>query len=233
MSTPQSDDGHRRTRRWMAFGLFLLLLALIAAGFALQLAHGSAMSGQEAERLIRSWGATGVAASLALMVGHAFVPFPAEFVAIANGMVFGVLLGTAITWVGAMLGAALSFGLARRLGQPFVDSLAPAGSCDRIREWTRSRGTVALLAVRLVPVVSFNLVNMVAGVAGVGWLTFLWTTALGILPMTSMMVLAGAGILVPEAWPAVGAGVAVLLAGLAWIGRIRSRGARRAPRTRQ
>ena len=54
------------------------------------------------------------------MVLHSFVPFPAEVVAMANGMLYGPLWGTLITWVGAMLGAYLAFGLARWLGRPFV-----------------------------------------------------------------------------------------------------------------
>lgn len=45
--------------------------------------------------------------------GYTFLPFPAEFVAIANGMVHGAFWGTVITWAGAMLGAFLSFGLTR------------------------------------------------------------------------------------------------------------------------
>jgi uncharacterized membrane protein YdjX (TVP38/TMEM64 family) len=62
--------------------------------------------------LIRSWGAWGVVGSIGLMVAHSFVPFPAELLAIANGMVFGPIAGTVVTWVGAMLGAFAAFGAA-------------------------------------------------------------------------------------------------------------------------
>jgi hypothetical protein len=40
-------------------------------------------------KLIRSWGSSGVLASIGLMVAHSFVPFPAEIVACANGMIYG------------------------------------------------------------------------------------------------------------------------------------------------
>lgn len=145
IGAPQSDDGRRHPGRWMARGLFALLLALVAAGFALQLADGDALWGRDAEHLVRSWGTAGVAASLALLVAHTFVPFPAEFVAIANGMVFGVLLGTAITWAGAMLGAALSFGLARRLVRPDPRVDTPARHCGAAG---RSPGAGGLLQPR-------------------------------------------------------------------------------------
>ena len=54
------------------------------------------------------------------MILHSFVPFPAEQIAIANGMLFAVW-GTLVTWIGAMMGAALAFALARRYGKPLVD----------------------------------------------------------------------------------------------------------------
>ena len=84
---------------------------------------GSSFRPSAVEELIASWGMWAVAGSIMLMVLHSFVPFPAELVAIANGMLFGPVWGTLITWTGAMLGAYLAFGLARWLGRPFVGQM--------------------------------------------------------------------------------------------------------------
>ena len=65
---------------------------------------------------IRSWGHWAVVGSIALMLAHSFLPFPPEIITLANGMVFGPLSGSVITWVGAMLGAISTFGLVRLLG---------------------------------------------------------------------------------------------------------------------
>src|SRR3546814_5458492 len=70
------------------------------------------------EDVILSWGHWGVLASIGLMVLHSFVPFPAEFVALANGMLYGPVWGTIITWIGAMLGAFLALCLSRAFGRP-------------------------------------------------------------------------------------------------------------------
>jgi len=88
------------------FGLFLLGLTLLAG--ALYLGVYSGFSAQEFEATIRSWGAWGVVCSIGLMIAHSFLPFPAEFLAIANGMAYGPVWGAAITWTGAMLGAYLA-----------------------------------------------------------------------------------------------------------------------------
>lgn len=150
--------------------------------------------------LIRGWGAWGVAGSLGLMVLHSFVPFPAECLALANGMVFGLFWGTLITWTGAMLGAWLAFGVARVLGRPFVSRVVPARHWERIDAWSGDHGWSALLAARLVPVIAFNLINYAAGLVRVSWWTFTWTTAVGILPLTVLMVLLGERMATMPAW---------------------------------
>src|SRR3990172_6952202 len=97
----------------------LLLVALVALLWWLA-PPGFGGTVEGVEELIRSWGAWGVAGSIGLMVAHSFLPFPAEIIALANGMVYGPLWGAVITWTGAMLGASVAFGLGRALGRPFV-----------------------------------------------------------------------------------------------------------------
>lgn len=208
-------------RRLCVLGLVLVAVVVIAVTGAIFVVHevGGGVSDAEIERFIKSWGAASAVASVFLMAVHAFVPFPAEFVAFANGMLFGLLWGSVVTWLGAMIGAALSFGLARRFGQPLLRGAIAARRWEAMRDWIGRRGTVALLGARLLPVLSFNLVSMAAGFAGVGWWPFLWTTGVGILPMTVAMALLGAGVLQSSAWmmaAAIFAMVGVGVGGLAW-----------------
>ena len=46
-------------------------------------------------------------------VAVAILPIPAEIPAMVNGMVFGPFWGTLVTWISALLGAQISFELAR------------------------------------------------------------------------------------------------------------------------
>jgi uncharacterized membrane protein YdjX (TVP38/TMEM64 family) len=158
------------------------------------------MSVEAAVREIRGWGMWGVAASIALMVAHSFLPFPAEIVACANGIVYGAFWGAVITWVGAMLGAAVAFALVRWLGRPFVARMVPAQQLARLDEWSRERGGAVLLTARLVPVIAFNLINYVAALSGISWWTFLWATGLGILPLTILLSILGDRMLSMPFW---------------------------------
>lgn len=143
------------------------------------------------ENLIVSWGAWGVFAAIGLMVVHSFIPFPAEFVAIANGMIYGVFWGTFITWVGAMLGAFLSFGLTRMIGRPFVSKMLSNRRLQAVDDWVADHGGKTLLLSRFIPIISFNLINYAAGLTRLSWWTFAWATGLGILPLTIIMVIMG------------------------------------------
>ncbi len=164
---------------------------------------GYELSTEAVEAQIRAWGAWGVAGSILLMILHNFIPFPAEILAMANGMVYGPVWGVLITWTGAMLGAYLAFGLARWLGRPFVLGMVAKRHRVAVDRWALQEGSGALLASRLVPVISFNLVNYAAGLTAISWWTFTWATAFGILPLTILMVLVGHGVLSGETitWP--------------------------------
>jgi uncharacterized membrane protein YdjX (TVP38/TMEM64 family) len=143
------------------------------------------------EQLIGSAGVWGAGVSIGLMVLHSFLPFPAELLAIVNGMIYGPIWGTVITWVGAMLGAFAAFGLARALGQRFVHQLLTEKNAQSVDDWVASHGPGTLLLSRFIPVISFNLINYAAGLTKISWWHFAWTTGVGILPLTTLMVVMG------------------------------------------
>jgi uncharacterized membrane protein YdjX (TVP38/TMEM64 family) len=194
----ETSEGAAGMRRSSVIGGAALLVVLLGAIAAFFLAGGDlaqimaiGLSAEQIAETIRSWGAWAMIGSILLMVAHSLVPLPSEFIAIANGIVFGLVVGTLITWIGAMLGAILAFALSRWLGRRFVQSVLPARYATAIDEWTKEQGTQVLLISRVLPVVSFNLINYAAGLTSVSWWTFLWTTGLGILPLTFLMVYAG------------------------------------------
>ncbi|MEM9473318.1 MAG: TVP38/TMEM64 family protein [Pseudomonadota bacterium] len=196
----QDIDRVRKSRHktvkfaWRALTGFVVVLALLLGGFAAiwLLKDGTVgLSGDTIAAYVKSWGVWGQLSVIGLMIAHSFIPFPAEFVAIAAGMSFGVVWGTVLTWVGAMIGALLAFGIARKLGRPFVADVLTSGQLAKIDKNATVTGAPAMIAVRLVPVIAFNLINYGAGLTEVGWWRFTWTTAVGILPLTFLMALLG------------------------------------------
>lgn len=170
------------------------VLAAWALGFCL--AHGGfgawpAPGVQDVKAYIKDAGPWGVLISIGLMVAHSFIPFPSEIITMANGMVYGVLWGSVISWAGAMLGALVAFGLSRLLGRRYVERFIQSRHMERAERMIERYGTGALLFVRLLPIFSFNLINYLAGLTSISLWTFIWTTAVGMLPMTVLMSLMG------------------------------------------
>ena len=198
--TPSRRSPLTRAIPFGAAAMVLLVLVAVFAGYYFD--PSEAIWIQQIEDEIQSWGPLSAVASIGLMVVHSFVPFPAEFVAIANGMLFGLVWGVILTWIGAMLGAFAAFGLARLLGRPFVGRMVRRKDWKHLDDWTADQGWRLLLISRFIPVVAFNLINYAAGLTRVSWFTFAWTTGVGILPIIILMVLAGGNIelMTWEAW---------------------------------
>ena len=179
----------------LRLGIGIVALALlIGAGLYLVLADqpfGFDLSQEGVATWVKSLGAAGGLGIAGLMIIHSFLPFPAELVVLVAGLVYGTVWGTIYSWIGAMIGAVLCFMLARWLGHDFVEKAMTPAQRARLAGLTEAHSAEALLAARLIPVISFNLVNYGAGLTMVSWGTFLWTTAIGILPMTIVTAFCG------------------------------------------
>jgi len=181
-------------RRVTAVAVFTVVAALSVAGALLHERIPIQEWALRLEALMRPLGPLAAVFSIALMVLHSLVPFPAELLALANAVVFGPLWGAVITWCGAMAGAVLAFAVARWIGRRRILGRTSA-QYQRMERWLVRWGVPALLVLRLLPIVSFNLVNVGAGLAPVRWRTFLWTTAVGVIPMIVLMSTLGGAII--------------------------------------
>ena len=110
---------------------------------------------------------------------------------LTGGFLFGVGVGAPSAACAATIGAAVLFLAARTILNDFRRGL-PGGAVDRIREGFRRSAWSYMLSLRLTPLVPFWLVNLAAAAAGIPLRTFIWTTAVGILPATFIFAAAGA-----------------------------------------
>ena len=134
-------------------------------------------------------------------VAVAILPIPAEIPALINGMAFGPVWGSLITWLSALFGAQVSFELARRFGRPLGERLVPERVLTRADGLVEAAGWPALLALRLIPTVAFTALNWSAGLTKLRRSTFVWTTAVGILPGAIAFTATGSGLLAVLADP--------------------------------
>lgn len=146
-----------------------------------------------------------------LYAAATLVPLPKNVLSTLAGLLFGLVVGLVVVLVAALLGAAAAFVLGRWLGRAAVERLTGA-RVARLDGMLRRRGLLAVIGVRLVPVLPFTAINYVAGLTAVRPRDYALGTALGIIPGTVAFVALGAYGSSPGSWPFVLA--VVLLVGL-------------------
>ncbi len=177
----------------------LLLLAVLGGGYALGVQHWlswQALAARQAELHQAVVARPVAAAGLYVLVYAAAVAvsFPGAVVlTIAGGLLFGVVEGTVLAVSGATLGAVVFFVAARTALQPLLARRFGA-LLERLRPGMERNGFSYVLALRLVPVVPFWLINIAAALGGVRLSAFALATLLGIVPAGAVYASVGAGI---------------------------------------
>ncbi len=105
----------------------------------------------------------------------------ATVLSLIGGFLFGPFLGLLLINIGATTGALLVFLAARFLFGNSIQEKYPE-KLERFNREISQNGTNYLLTLRLIPIFPFFLINLFAGFTRIPVLTFLWTTAVGIIP---------------------------------------------------
>lgn len=145
---------------------------------------------------IRSYGAFAIIISMLLMILQSVAaPIPAFLITFANAAVFGWVAGAAISWAGAMLGAALCFGLSRLFGRDVVVKITGKTALQSVDQFFVSYGAKSIFIARLLPFLPFDPISYAAGLTGMRFVPFLIATGLGQLPATLIYSYAGSSML--------------------------------------
>lgn len=105
----------------------------------------------------------------------------ATVLSLLGGFVYGPFAGVLLINIGATSGALLVFLAARFLIGNMVQQKY-GKSLEKFNLELAENGKNYLLSLRLIPIFPFFLINLLAGVTEIKVSTFVWTTALGIIP---------------------------------------------------
>lgn len=186
-----------------------LFLSLIAASVVVAVTLDLPTAG-ELRQKIDSYG---WAAPVVFVGGYALVtlaPVPKNVLSAAAGLVFGLGTGALLVWVAALIGALTAYGLGRLLGREAVERLTST-PVQKVDALVARRGLLAVLVVRLVPVVPFTVINYTAGLTGIRFWQYTVGTAFGIIPGTVAYVALGTYGTSPSSWPFLVSVAALLL----------------------
>jgi uncharacterized membrane protein YdjX (TVP38/TMEM64 family) len=118
------------------------------------------------------------------------LPVPRTAFTLAAGLLFGPLWGVLIAVVSSTASAVLAMTLVRAAGWQLT-RLVRHRSIETVDERLRTRGWLAVLSLRLIPVLPFSVINYAAGASAVRPLPYTLATVAGLLPGTAAVVILG------------------------------------------
>lgn len=183
-------------RRFLPLGLLVLGLVLaLALGLDRYLTldalreHRSALAAFAAAHLAAALGLY----ALAYVLVVAFSLPGGAVMTLLGGFLFGTWIGGAVTVVSATIGAVLIFLAARTaLAAPLRTRAGPW--LKRLEAGFGDNAVSYLLALRLIPLFPFFVVNIAPAFLGVPLRVYAWTTLVGIVPGTFVYASVGNGL---------------------------------------
>lgn len=196
MAEGEAQQGKDGLRRFAPLGAIALALALFfALGLDRAVSFESLVETRAAWRaFVAAHPAASILGFVALYAALVAISAPgATIMTLAAGALFGPWVGAPVAALAATLGACVLFLAARSsLGASLAARAGPALS--RVMAGFRKDAVSYMLFLRLSPLFPFWLVNLAAALAGAPFGTFVWTTALGVLPAAGVFAYAGASL---------------------------------------
>ncbi len=184
----------RRKQRWLKDAFRIAIVAAIfgTTAYLLSLPQVRAefFDVDHVRSLIRAHGPGGILLFISLTALAIGFGVPRLWVSALAGGLFGAVLGTVVGQIASMLGAIITFSIARLLLRSVVVRRMPS----QLRVWYdrfNKHGFFWLFYIRLFPFANATVTNVIGGVAQVSFWTFLVATFLGYLPETLIFAIFG------------------------------------------
>ncbi|MTI48763.1 MAG: TVP38/TMEM64 family protein [Firmicutes bacterium] len=161
-----------------------ILLIVLFVGIVYVLNKMNVFKGLSPEDIKAYLDSFGLLAPIVYIVMFTFIPltlFPDSILAIAGGMGFGLIKGSILTMIGALLGGTLSFYITRLLGKDFIKRIIKK-DISFIGEQLKQKGFFIILILRLVPLFPFDVISYSAGLSDIKYRDFISATIIGTIP---------------------------------------------------
>jgi uncharacterized membrane protein YdjX (TVP38/TMEM64 family) len=129
-----------------------------------------------------------------LAVSVLFAPIPNAPVFFAAGLAWGPVLGTLYSLAGLLVGSAIAFWVARRMGRRWLPRLVGKRVAARIDGMADTMGGRLVFWVRMLPVLNFDWISYLAGLTSIPFRSYFAWSAAGMVLPTFVAVGAGDGL---------------------------------------
>ncbi len=189
----------------------IVIVGLVLAVTLLYIFVFSRISAEDIQTALAAYGNAAPLLYIGLFVVLPVFFFPVAILALAGGLLFGLVWGSIYTFIGAILNCALMFFMARYVGRARVEALLKKKLSlvwqQRLAGSGGKKGFLLLVILRLIPAVPYNLINYAFGLTQMSFRAYLFASAIGIIPGTLVFINIGdkaLDIFSPSFWLAIG-----------------------------
>lgn len=122
-----------------------------------------------------------------LVIASIPLPVPSTPIVFAGGYVYGTLVGSILAVIATVLGAAISFYMVRKLGEPVLEMLMDKRHLDHFSHLFKKRGVSIALISYIVPIFPADIVGLLMGLTKIRFHTFLAVVIVGSIPRSYVL----------------------------------------------
>jgi len=127
--------------------------------------------------------------TIGLLTIDVFLPIPSSLVMIANGAIFGFVLGTAFSILGSIAAALLGYWLGVS-GSNIINRFIPQDQQEKAKGLFEQWGALAVIVTRPIPILA-ETISIVSGISRMKLRRFVLAAILGIVPASALYAYSG------------------------------------------
>ena len=166
-----------------------ILLFIIITIFLVAYYFGFSENLRDLQPWIQSWGVWAPFVYLVIYLGIVLASIPATPFGIIAGLMFGSVIGILLIVIGASVGSALTFLIARYFARNSVAQwIGDNPRFQRLDQLIERHGAIIVIITRLVPLFPFNILNYGFGLTKISFKTYVIWSTIGMIPGTVVFV---------------------------------------------
>jgi uncharacterized membrane protein YdjX (TVP38/TMEM64 family) len=168
-----------------------IIVIIVGGSIWLLMAHSEWFDDPKLVKVeVLHWGLWGPVVFMVLYaVGPSFL-VPGAVMTIAGGLAFGTAWGSLYSLIGGDAGALIAFAAGRFLGKSFVEQIVGERFQSMLQKIAK-HGFQIIFYLRMVPVIPYNALNLLAGASPIAFRDYFWATMIGMVPGTILFAFLG------------------------------------------
>ena len=172
---------HKYLALFLLLAIILMTYSYFTQGFIYDVASQNL---EQTRDFIKSFGSfSWLIYIIATVLEIIIAPIPSIIITVAGSLTFGPFNAAILTIIGGFLGNIITYFIAKYYGNEYFENLISEKKRALFHKYSEKYGPLVLFILRLNPITSNDIFSYLAGLIGIPFWKFLFSTMLGVIPM--------------------------------------------------